>query len=756
MKVKYLSLGAVLMAIMVVNACTDPAGPVNSVNPSSEEPNLPPEEEPGVPMKLWYTRAAADNEWMLSALPIGNGTLGGMFFGGVGRERIQFNEKTLWKGSPTIRGAYQDFGSVYITFPNPVSPPSDYRRELSLDNAIGSVSYKADGVSYLREYFASFPDKVIAMRISTPDEKGKLNMTVALNGSHQEVSTVLGSSITFVGRFELLSYGAWLEVLHEGGSMEPASGSINIRDADTVTILLTGGTNYSNSSPTYVGESEEELGQRIRQTIAAASSKSWNELKRNHLNDYRPLFRRVSLDLNDEMPSLSTDQIIRTLRESSRYLDVLYFQYGRYLMIASSRGMNLPNNLQGIWNHLNDPPWQCDIHTNINIQMNYWPAEVTNLSECHMPFLNYMHIEALRPNGNFQQDAAAEGHPGWTTGTETNIFTHNTHWETNRIANAWYCMHLWQHYAYTDDQGFLLNTAFPVMKSACEYWLHRLIKASDGTWEAPNEWSPELTGLRQNGVSHAQQLIWDLFDKTLKASAILGINDSFTSSLQEKFNGLDNGVAVGSWGQIREFKYSNSLDTSSQKHRHMSHLVALYPGDQISPHLNTQFSEAAKVTLNGRGNGGTGWSRAWKIALWARLFDGNRAHTLLKAAMNPTTDTTINMDDSAGGMYENMLCAHPPFQIDGNFGATAGIAEMLLQSNQGFIHLLPALPSAWPTGSVRGLRAAGNFTVDITWANSQLVSCTIYSGSGKECTVYYKGEEKTFSTVAGGTYTPSF
>jgi alpha-L-fucosidase 2 len=346
------------------------------------------------------------------------------------------------------------------------------------------------------------------------------------------------------------------------------------------------------------------------------------------------------------------------------------------------------------------------------------------------------------------------GNPGWTLKTQTNIFAY-ADWKWNRPANAWYCMHLWQHYAYTNDLVFLSEKAFPVMKTTCEFWLDRLVLNADGKWEAPDEWSPEQ-GAWENGVSYAQQLIWELFDKTTRAAHILGIDDSFISIILDKFNNLDNGVAIGSWGQIKEWKEDkDNLDNSNNKHRHTSHLIALYPGDQISNIADAKYAEAVKVSLNARGDEGTGWSLAWKISLWARLFDGDHAYALLKQALNRSENATVVV--SGGGVYDNLLCSHPPFQIDGNFGATAGIAEMLLQSNCGFIHLLPALPSAWPCGNFQGLRAQGDFTVNLAWYNSRPVSCSIYSGSGNDCTVYYQGmDKKTFSTEPGRTYTICF
>ena len=689
---------------------------------------------------------------MVSALPIGNGSLGGMIFGSLEKEQIQFNEKTLWTGGPESRGAYQNFGHVFIEFPEK-GPVSDYRRDLSLDTAIASVSYKAGGVLYLREYFASFPDKVIVMRLSTPGNKGLLNITVTLDDAHNENNgkekIIAPNQIRISGKFDLLNYDARLAVLNEGGSIKAGHGLV-VSKADAVIILLTGATNYGIHSDSYIGETAAELEQRLGRIIDRASLKSFRALRQNHLIDYQRLFNRVTLDLDAEMPPVPTDELIQSQSESS-YLDLLYFQYGRYLLISSSRGIDLPNNLQGIWNNNNDPPWQCDIHTNINIQMNYWPAETANLSECHLPFLNYIAIEAMRKNGAWQKAAASLGNPGWALKTQTNIFGY-TDWNWNRPANAWYCMHLWQHYAYTDDKLFLKEKAFPVMKSACEFWMDRLVLNEDANWEAPDEWSPEH-GSWEDGVSYAQQLIWELFDKTLKAASIAGADHDFISGLQKIFDKLDSGVSIGPWGNIREWKKDiDGLDNSENKHRHLSHLIALYPGDRISFLGDGKFTEAARVSLNARGGGGTGWSRAWKIACWARLLDGDRAHGLLKAAMKKTDITVVIKENHNGGIYENLLDAHPPFQIDGNFGAAAGIAEMLIQSHAGFIHLLPALPSAWPRGSFRGLRARGNFTVNLSWENSLPLECSVYSGSGNECTLCYKNKTVTFSTEADKEY----
>ena len=685
--------------------------------------------ESTIDLRLWYNEPA--KEWMTSALPLGNGTFGAMFFGNVEKEQIQFNEKTLWTGNPTTRGAYQNFGDLFLEFPNHTLY-TDYHRELCLNNAIGTVSYKIGDVTYVREYFVSYPDSMLVVHISTPGHTGKIDLSVILNDAHDGVVKVDKNKITMTGKLDVLSYKTQAEIKNEGGTAKSDNNKVSVSGANTVTIFLSGGTNYNISSDNYIGENEAQLHKRISNRFPPVIKSSYTELRNRHIMDYKTFFDRVILDLDAPMPTIPTDELVK-LHNESTYLDQLYYQYGRYLMISSSRGMDLPNNLQGIWNNTNTPPWQCDIHTNINIQMNYWPAENTNLSEFHKPFIHYIVTESSKENGSWRKLAKAIHCRGWYVNTQSNIFGH-TDWNANRPVNAWYCMHLWQHYAYTDNIDYLRETAFPVMKNTCEFWFDRLTEDASGKLIAPDEWSPEQ-GEWEDGVSYAQQLIWELFNQTLKATKILGKNNKFTSTLKEKYSQLDNGLAIGDWGQIKEWKVQP--DIKGNEHRHLSHLMALYPGNQISYHLNQKYADAAKASLESRGDLGTGWSRAWKIACWARLFDGDHAYKLLKSALKFTDHIPLSMDNDKGGVYKNLLDAHPPFQIDGNFGATAGITEMLIQSNLGFIHVLPALPSAGKKGKAKGLKAEGNFTVNMEWADGSLKECSIYSGSGKPCKLYF-------------------
>jgi len=684
----------------------------------------------GLPLRLWYDEPAA--EWMTSALPVGNGDMGAMFFGGVAHEQVQFNEKTLWSGSPDKRGSYRNFGNIYMDFLTP-DTCSGYRRELSLDEAVGRVSYVIGTTRYEREYFASHADSVVVMRLSTPGSRGRLNLALRMVDGEGRQAMTGGNMFLVSGQLDLLHYEAQAVVKAEGGTVRTEDGRLIVSGADAVTVVLAAATDFDLSSPTYTCGDERGLHARVSARVERASALAYKRLRARHVEDHSRLFGRVELELADTVPAMTTDELLRN-HKYNNYLDMLCFQYGRYLMISSSRGGAVPSNLQGLWNNVNNPPWECDYHSNINIQMNYWPAEVTNLAECHMPFINYVSTEAMKQDGSWQRVARKDGCRGWAVHTQNNLFGY-TDWLINRPANAWYCTHLWQHYAYGLDRVYLRSVAWPVMKETCLYWFDRL-KMQDGRLIAPDEWSPEH-GLWEDGPAYAQQLIHELFANTLEAAGALGYDDSFVAELREKYALLDNGLHIGSRGQLREWLKTD--DTPDDHHRHLSHLMALYPCSGISTLTDRRLADAARVSLNWRGDGATGWSRAWKVACWARLNDGERAYSLLKKAQNITDVTVVSMDDNAGGMYGNLFCAHPSFQIDGNFGTAAAIAEMLLQNTVKGVWLLPALPEAWNDGSFEGLRAHGGFTFGAEWDDGRLTEASVKSEAGGICRLYLPG-----------------
>lgn len=719
-------------------------------------------------LTLWYkdpvTASTVTNPWMEFALPIGNGQFGGMIYGGIHQDRVQFNDKTLWTGSNKIRGAYQNFGCLYLenldsifSTETTLKGVKNYYRSLNLQNATGEVNYASPdlAIKYKKEYITSYPDQCIAIRL-TASENGKINQKFYMYNPNGKETVYEDGAGVYYGKFQLVSYYAKMKVIPIGGTMTTDDTGITVKEADEVMIILAGGTNFNPAQLSYIDDAST-LASKITERVDNAAKKTWTEIYDAHVKDYQAFFNRSKLTIEGAENTYDTKALVdrynntsinRTGKEpSSLMLELLYYNYGRYLLISSSRGVELPANLQGIWNNSANPPWQSDIHSNINVQMNYWPAESTNLSELHKPFLNYIYNMAI-VHDEWKTYAKNSGQTkGWTCYTQNNIFGHSDFMENYVIANAWYCTHLWQHYRYTLDKDFLKNVAFPVMKSCTEYWMERLIqdrRVKDGTWVCPDEWSPEHGPGKEDATAHSQQLTWDLFNNTLHAIEALGddagVTPEFVTSLKDKFKNLDTGLhteIVDGKTLLREWKYS-SYSAGERRHRHMSHLICLYPGSQLSG-TNEYFQPAVNSLLD-RGDASTGWSMGWKINLWARALDGAHAHKILKAALKHST--SYGTDQSQGGIYYNLFDSHAPFQIDGNFGACSGVAEMLLQSHTDTIQILPALPPVWVKGSAVGLRTTNNFEVDQYWDNGKAEYAVIHSGSGATCAIKYPNIDK--------------
>jgi len=627
---------------------------------------------------------------------------------------------------------------------------TNYLRELDIENAVSTITYTQEGVNYKREYFISHPDNVIAIRLSA-DKPGVLSRNIRLT-TLQTKSTITSAENTITLEGQPADHGAnglkfaqQLKVIPTGGSLRSENGQIIVEDADEILILSSAATNYLQCmDDTYNYFSAQTPLAAVKDALDKASAKSYNELLEGHVADYKSLFDRMTLSLSSakNTNNKTTDRLLLDAKsnknsiEENLYLQQLYYQFGRYLLISSSRKNSLPANLQGKWAEGLAPPWSADYHTNINLQMNYWLAEQTNLADCHLPVMDY--VKSLVPRGTSTAQfyySKQDGGPvrGWVIHHENNIWGNTApgNWYEGfyfPAAAAWMCQDIWEHYQFNRDKAFL-EEYYPIILDAALFWVDNLWRDSrDGTLVANPSYSPEH-GPYSLGASCDQAIIAELFDFVLKASDILGKESPETNEIKEARLKLA-GPQIGLAKQFMEWKDETRLDiTGDNQHRHANHLFWLHPGSQIVTGRSAQddlFAEAMKTTLNTRGDGGTGWSKAWKINFWARLHDGNRSYKLVQELLKEST-------------LKNLFDTHPPFQIDGNFGATAGMTEMLIQSQGDAIELLPALPDAWSEGSFKGIKARGNFELDAEWKNGKLLRLRIKSNSGSLCTLQYPG-----------------
>jgi len=738
---------------------------------------------------LWYDKPANIRNGWDYALPLGNGRIGAMIYGGVENELIRLNEDSIWYGGPrdrnnpdafrnlqTIRDLissgrikeaedlaavalsgvpesqrhYQPLGEIYFHF-EAQNNPSDYRRELDIDNAVSRVEYRAGDTLYTREMFISAPQQVFVIRMKA-EGSGSISFRTILRRARyfEKVDRIGGNTLKMSGSCGgegAVNYCTVMRIIPEDGSIQSIGEHLIVKDSKSLIVLLSVASSFRHA----------DYEQESFRILEEAEKYTYDELLENHIEDYKELFNRVSLEItkgeaSDGPDGLPTDERLERLKagHDDPGLVSLYFQFGRYLLISCSRPGTLPANLQGIWNKDYLPPWDSKYTININTQMNYWPAEVCNLPECHLPLFD--HIERMREPGrktarvmyNCRGFTAHHNTDIWGDTAPQDIYFGATYWP---MGAAWLCLHLWEHYEYTCDNDFLAK-AYPTMKEAAEFLLDYLIEDEKGRLVTSPSVSPENTYILPDGESGRicqgpsmdSPIIRELFTSCIKAASILDMDKEFAGELAAVLERIPK-PEIGKYGQIKE--WSEDYEEAEPGHRHISHLFALHPGKQISVDKTPELAKAARVTLERRlahGGGHTGWSRAWIINMWARLEDAGKAYENVLELLKKST-------------LPNLFDNHPPFQIDGNFGGTAGIAEMLLQSHDGMIKLLPALPKAWANGHVKGLRARGGFELEFEWKEGKLVRAYVLSNNGGVCRIRKPaGEIMELETERGRTY----